>query len=63
MAYTVFTNFENRNNTRGCTGFDAVIGRSGLRVRALFSLINEQTKLNDESKVVYANFGRNRLAA
>ena len=48
----------------GCTGFDAVIGKSGLRVRALFSVINEQIKTNAESNVVYANFGReSRLAA
>ena len=46
----------------GCTGFDAVIGKSGLRVRALFSVINEQIKTNAESNVVYANFGQ-RLAA
>ena len=48
----------------GCTGFDAVIGKSGLRVRALFSVINEHLKRNDKSNVVYANFGReSRLAA
>ena len=48
----------------GCTGFDAVIGKSGLRVRALFSVINEHIKRNDKSNVVYANFGReSRLAA
>jgi len=28
----------------GCTGFDAVIGKSWLRVRALFSVINEHLK-------------------
>ena len=51
-------------NTWGCTGFDAVIGKSWLRVRALFPFINEQNKLNDNSNVVYANFGReSRLAA
>ena len=51
-------------NTWGCTGFDAVIGKSGLRVRALFSVINEHLKRNDKSNVVYANFGReSRLAA
>ena len=48
----------------GCTGFDAVIGKSGLRVRAMFSVINDQIKTNAESNVVYANFGReSRLAA
>ena len=51
-------------NSWGCTGFDAVIGKSWLRVRALFPFINEQNKLNDNSNVVYANFGReSRLAA
>lgn len=46
----------------GCTGFDAVIGRSGLRVRALFPLINEQTKLNANDNVI-AFPSRARLAA
>jgi len=41
----------------GCTGFDVVIVKSGLRVRELFSVINGQTKLNDNSNVVYAKFG------
>ena len=49
--------------TWGCTGFDAVIGKSGLRVRAMFSVINDQIKTNAESNVVYANFGQQRLAA
>ena len=44
--------------TWGCTGFDAVIGRSELRVRALFPLINEQTKLNATDNVVVADFSR-----
>ena len=52
------------SNSWGCTGFDAVIDKSGLRVRELFSVTNEQIKRNDKSNVVYANFGReNRLAA
>ena len=34
--------------TWGCTGFDIVIGRSGLRVRELFSVINGQIKINAE---------------
>ena len=38
----------------GCTGFDAVIGKSGLRVRALFSVINEHLKRNDEKVVSLA---------
>ena len=42
----------------GCTGFDAVIGRFGLRVRALFPLINEQNKLNATDNVVVADFSR-----
>ena len=45
-------------STWGCTGFDAVIGRSGLRVRALFPLINEQIKLNATDNVVVADFSR-----
>lgn len=52
-----------RKMSWGCTGFDAVIGRSGLRVRALFSLINEQTKLNDNKVVSMADFRAQRLAA
>ena len=40
----------------------AVIGRSGLRVRALFPLINEQTKLNANDNVI-AFPSRARLAA
>ena len=39
------------NTIWGCTGFDVVIGKSGLRVRELFSVINGQNKLND-NKVV-----------
>ena len=42
----------------GCTGFDAVIGRIGLRVRALFPLINEHIKLNATDNVVVADFSR-----
>lgn len=33
-----------KSNIWGCNGFDAVTDRSGLRVRALFPLINEQKK-------------------
>ena len=47
-----------KETTWGCTGFDAVIGRSGLRVRALFPLINEQIKLNATDNVVVADFSR-----
>jgi len=54
--------FSERHITWGCTGFDAVIGRSGLRVRALFPLINEQTKLNANDNVI-AFPSRARLAA
>jgi hypothetical protein len=35
-------------------GFDAVIGKSGLRVRALFSVINEHLKRNDNKVVSLA---------
>lgn len=54
--------FSERHITWGCTGFDAVIGRFGLRVRALFPLINEQTKLNANDNVI-AFPSRARLAA
>lgn len=50
-------------NPWGCTGFDAVIGRFRLRVRALFPLINEQTKLNANNVVSMADFRAQRLAA
>ena len=36
----------------GCTGFDVVIGKFGLRVRELFSVINGQNKLNATDNVV-----------
>ena len=36
----------------GCSGFDRMIGLIRLRVRALFSVINEQTKLNATDNVV-----------
>ena len=39
------------NTSWGCTGFDVMIGKSGLRVRELFSVINGQTKLNDNNVV------------
>jgi len=42
--------------TWGCTGFDAVIGKSGLRVRALFSVINEHLKRNDKKVVSLADY-------
>ena len=60
MAYTVNTNIE---KLWGCFGFDIVIDKSGLRVRELFSVINGQTKINATDNVVYADFGRQRLAA
>ena len=43
-------------NIWGCTGFDAVIGKSGLRVRALFSVINEHVKRNDNKVVSLADY-------
>ena len=46
----------NKQITWGCKGFDVVIGRSGLRVRELFSVINGQTKLNDNNVVSMADF-------
>ena len=50
-------------NTWGCTGFDAVFGRSWLRVRALFPFINEQNKLNDNKVVSLDAFRAQKLAA
>lgn len=35
-----------------------MFGLNGLRVRALFSVINEQTKLNATDNVVVADFSR-----
>ena len=54
VVYTIFTDIETYNKW-GCTGFDVVIGRSGLRVRELFSVINGQTKLNDNKVVSLAD--------
>ena len=48
MFYTMRTNIE---KAWGCTGFDIVIGRSGLRVRELFSVINGQIKINANNVV------------
>ena len=62
MPYTDFTNIEIINSW-GCTGFDIVIGRSGLRVRELFSVINGQIKINAENNVIYADFGAKRALA
>jgi len=51
-------------NSWGCTGFDIVIGRSGLRVRELFSVINGQIKINAEKdNVIRVNFGAERALA
>ena len=47
----------------GCTGFDAVIGKSGLRVRALFSVINEHLKRNDNKVVSLADRRAAKVAA
>ena len=55
MPYTVNTNIE-KVNTWGCTGFDIVIGRSGLRVRELFSVINGQIKINANNVVSMADY-------
>ena len=77
MLYTIFTNIDNlwdeqvfraepfilSHVTWGCTGFDAVIGRSWLRVRALFPFINEQNKLNDNKVVSLDAFRAQKLAA
>ena len=60
MTYTVFTDID---NSWGCTGFDIVIGRSGLRVRELFPVINGQLKINDNNVVSMADYRARRLAA
>ncbi len=60
MAYTVFTNIE---KLWGCTGFDIVFGRSGLRVREPFSVINGQIKINANNVVSMADYRAQRLAA
>ena len=52
-----------KKQSRGCHGFDVVIGISGLRVRELFSVINGQIKLNANDNVVRVDFGARALAA
>ena len=55
-----------RYNERNCTlttpwgrfGFDMMFGENRLRVRALFSVINEQNKLNAKNNVIEADFSR-----
>ena len=47
----------------GRFGFDGWIGVFRLRVRALFSVINEQTKINATNNVVKADFSRARALA
>ena len=48
----------------GRSGFDRMFGESKLRVRELFSVINEQNKLNakNENNVVVGLFGEERYA-
>ena len=51
------------NDSWGRFGFDRMFGENRLRVRALFSVINEQNKLN-ANNVIKADFSRaNALAA
>ena len=40
----------------GRFGLDRMFGECKLRVRALFSVINEQNKLNANNNVIKANF-------
>jgi len=47
----------------GRFGFDVWIGVNRLRVRALFSIINEQTKINATNNVVKADFSRAQALA
>ena len=42
----------------GRFGFDRMFGWDRLRVRALFSVINEQNKLNAKNNVIEADFSR-----
>ena len=53
IIYTVKANID---SIWGCTGFDIVIGRSWLRVRELFSVINGQLKIDDNNVVSMADF-------
>ena len=46
------------NDSWGRFGFDRMFGENRLRVRALFSVINEQNKLNATDNVVVADFSR-----
>lgn len=46
-------------NSRGRFGFDRMFGENRLRVRALFTVINEQNKLNAKNdNVIKADFSR-----
>lgn len=46
------------NDSWGRFGFDRMFGENRLRVRALFSVINEQNKLNAKNNVIEADFSR-----
>ena len=53
MSLNIFT-----NDSWGRFGFDRMFGENRLRVRALFSVINEQNKLNAKNNVIEADFSR-----
>ena len=51
------------NDSWGRFGFDRMFGENRLRVRALFSVINEQNKLNAKNdNVIVGRFGADRYA-
>ena len=50
------------NDSWGRFGFDRMFGENRLRVRALFSVINEQNKLN-ANNVIKADFSRAQALA
>ena len=64
LVFSIKKDFQNISLLWGRFGFDGVIVCIKLRVRALFSVINEQLKLN-ANNVIEGNFGRSaaRLAA
>ena len=56
--YTQYINNTRKKHSRGRFGFDRMFGENRLRVRALFSVINEQNKLNAKNNVIEADFSR-----
>ena len=52
-----------KNLFRDVLDFDRMLDGNRLRVRALFSVINEQNKLSANNNVVVADFSRARALA